>query len=106
MEKGHSHGVPPEGPLRINWMWMMAKCTMTEATETRPPQAKSDGEPPKMCVKARTCLNHWWAVSVPPPGNLDEGVNNLPRRGGAIEGPRDTGGWERAGASPSARHIR
>ena len=51
MEKGHSHGVPPEGPLRIKWMRMMAKCTMTEATETRPPQAKSDGEPPTMCVK-------------------------------------------------------
>ena len=46
MEKGQSHGVPPEGALRIKWMRMMAKCNMTESTVSRPPQANSDGEIP------------------------------------------------------------
>ena len=38
MEKGQSHGVPPEGALRIKWMRMMAKCNMTESTVSRRPR--------------------------------------------------------------------
>jgi len=38
MEKGLSHGLPPEGALRIKWMRMMAKCKKTEANESHPPR--------------------------------------------------------------------
>ena len=62
---------------RMKWMWMTAKTVMTEVTGKRPPPTKSDGEPPKLRVKAWASSNLWWAESVYPPGNLDDGVSEF-----------------------------
>ena len=69
MQKLQSHGVPPEGALRIKWMRMMAKCNMTESTVSRRPRPIRMGRfrrkscPPQAPRVASSCMLCWSIVA-------------------------------------------
>ena len=75
MEKIHSHGVPPEGALRIKMDADDGEVHHDGGHRNPPPQAKSDGEPPMMCVKGTDVPQSLMgSVSTPPAIWMSESI--------------------------------
>ena len=81
MEKGQSHGLPPEWALRKKWMRMTAKCNMTDPTVSRCPRPIRMGRFHRKSGVSMLFPRFFMGCILPGRKNLEKGVHPTPEPG-------------------------